>query len=55
MRKKLGLFANIRPVETFELPEFTKSPLKDELVRGAELHLYPRTDRRHVFRREVPR
>ena len=35
MRKKLGLFANIRPVETFDCL-IHKSPLKDELVRGAD-------------------
>ena len=35
MRKKLGLFANIRPVETFECL-IHKSPLKDEIVRGAD-------------------
>lgn len=35
MRKKLGLFANIRPVETFECL-IHKSPLKDELLRGAD-------------------
>ena len=34
MRKKLGLFANVRPVETFA-PLLHKSPLKDEIVRGA--------------------
>lgn len=34
MRKKLGLFANIRPVETFPCL-IHKSPLKDEIVRGA--------------------
>ena len=34
MRKKLGLFANIRPVETFACLKH-KSPLKDELVKGA--------------------
>ena len=34
MRKKLGLFANIRPVATFDCLVH-KSPLKDELVRGA--------------------
>ncbi len=35
MRKKLGLFANVRPVATFAclLP---KSPLKEELLRGAD-------------------
>lgn len=35
MRKKLGLFANIRPVQTFDCLIY-KSPLKDELVRGAD-------------------
>lgn len=35
MRKKLGLFANIRPVETFDCL-IQKSPLKDELVRGTD-------------------
>lgn len=35
MRKQLGLFANIRPVQTFECL-IHKSPLKDELVRGAD-------------------
>jgi len=35
MRKKLGLFANIRPVATFECL-IHKSPLKDELLRGAD-------------------
>lgn len=35
MRKKLGLFANIRPVQTFGCLVH-KSPLKDELVRGAD-------------------
>jgi 3-isopropylmalate dehydrogenase len=35
MRKKLGLYANIRPVQTFECL-IHKSPLKDELVRGAD-------------------
>lgn len=34
MRKKLGLFANIRPVETFDCLVH-KSPLKTELVKGA--------------------
>jgi 3-isopropylmalate dehydrogenase len=34
MRKKLGLFANIRPVETFKCLVH-KSPLKAELVDGA--------------------
>lgn len=35
MRKKLALFANIRPVQTFGCL-IHKSPLKDELVRGAD-------------------
>ena len=35
MRKKLGLFANIRPVTTFDCLVHN-SPLKDELVRGAD-------------------
>lgn len=35
MRKQLGLFANIRPVQTFDCLVH-KSPLKDELVRGAD-------------------
>ena len=35
MRKKLGLFANIRPVQTFKCL-LHKSPLKEELVRGAD-------------------
>lgn len=35
MRKKLGLFANIRPVQTFNCLVHN-SPLKDEIVRGAD-------------------
>lgn len=35
MRKQLGLFANIRPVETFDCL-IHKSPLKTELVKGAD-------------------
>lgn len=35
MRKKLGLFANIRPVQTFKCL-LHKSPLKDELIGGAD-------------------
>lgn len=35
MRKKLGLFANIRPIQTFDCLVH-KSPLKDELVQGAD-------------------
>ena len=35
MRKRLGLYANIRPIQTFE-GLIHKSPLKDELVSGAD-------------------
>jgi len=35
MRKKLGLFANIRPVATFDCL-LHKSPLKEELLRSAD-------------------
>ena len=35
MRKKLGLYANLRPVETFK-PLVHKSPLKENLVDGAD-------------------
>ncbi len=35
MRKKLGLYANIRPVQTFRCL-LHKSPLKDELIAGAD-------------------
>lgn len=35
MRKELGLFANIRPIQTFDCLVH-KSPLKDELVQGAD-------------------
>lgn len=35
IRKQLGLYANIRPVETFKSLLY-KSPLKDELVDGAD-------------------
>ena len=35
MRKRLGLFANIRPVQTFT-GLIHKSPLKDEIVSGAD-------------------
>jgi len=35
MRKGLGLYANIRPIETFDCLVH-KSPLKDELVKGAD-------------------
>ena len=36
MRKKLGLFANIRPVQTFKCLVH-KSPLRPELVEGADV------------------
>lgn len=35
MRKKLGLYANIRPVQTFDCL-IHKSPLKDNIVKGAD-------------------
>ena len=35
MRKKLGLFANVRPVATFDCL-LHKSPLKEDLLRGAD-------------------
>ena len=35
MRKKLGLFANVRPVATFDCL-LHNSPLKDELLKGAD-------------------
>ncbi len=35
MRKKLGLFANVRPVATFDCL-LHKSPLKEELIKGAD-------------------
>ena len=35
MRKKLGLFANVRPVATFDCL-LHKSPLKEELLQGAD-------------------
>lgn len=35
MRKKLGLFANIRPVQTFDRV-LHKSPLREELIKGAD-------------------
>lgn len=35
MRKRLGLYANIRPVQTFDCL-IHKSPLKEEIVRGAD-------------------
>jgi 3-isopropylmalate dehydrogenase len=35
MRKRLGLYANVRPVATFDCL-LHKSPLKEELLRGAD-------------------
>jgi len=35
MRKQLGLFANIRPVQTFDCL-IHKSPLREEIVKGAD-------------------
>ena len=36
MRKKLGLYANIRPTFTFE-ELIDKSPLKKELIQGTDI------------------
>ena len=48
MRKKLGLFANIRPVQTFKCL-LHKSPLRAELVEGADfICITPTTT--HVLR-----
>jgi len=48
MRKRLGLYANIRPVTTF--PSLLhQSPLRSDLVAGADF-ICIRTDRRHLFR-----
>lgn len=35
IRKKLGLYANLRPITTFDIL-LHKSPLKEELIRGAD-------------------
>ena len=35
LRKELGLFANIRPIQTYE-PLFGKSPLKEKLLAGVD-------------------
>lgn len=35
MRKRLGLYANLRPIQTFDCL-LHKSPLREELVRGAD-------------------
>jgi len=35
MRKKLGLFANVRPIQTFDCL-IHNSPLKDDIVKGAD-------------------
>jgi 3-isopropylmalate dehydrogenase len=36
MRRQLGLYANLRPVETFR-PLLAKSPLREELIAGADI------------------
>ena len=54
MRKKLGLFANIRPVTTFDCLVH-KSPLKDEIVRGAYLNcLRELTGGRYFGKKQEP-
>lgn len=35
MRKALGLYANVRPIMTFE-SSFAKSPLKEEIIKGVD-------------------
>ena len=39
MRKDLGLYTNIRPVRAFE-QLLDKSPLKEEIIKGADLTIY---------------
>ncbi len=39
LRKELGLFCNIRPIETFE-ELIESSPLKREIVEGVDIHIY---------------
>ncbi|MEJ2005686.1 MAG: 3-isopropylmalate dehydrogenase, partial [Cyclobacteriaceae bacterium] len=39
MRRKLGLFANVRPVRSYEALE-DKSPLKNEIVRGTDFVVF---------------
>ncbi len=39
MRKKLGLFANIRPIKTYSSIT-KKSPLKKEIVDGTDIQIY---------------
>ncbi len=39
MRKKLGLFANVRPVQSYKSLE-DKSPLKNEIVRGTDFVVF---------------
>lgn len=48
MRKKLGLFANIRPVQTFAPLCTSRRSVRNRGRCG--LHLHPRTDGRYVFR-----
>lgn len=39
MRKKLGLFANVRPVASYE-PLLSISPLKEEIIRGVDFVVF---------------
>jgi 3-isopropylmalate dehydrogenase len=39
LRKELGLFANIRPVQAFDAL-ISKSPLKQEIIQGTDLVIY---------------
>jgi 3-isopropylmalate dehydrogenase len=46
MRKKLGLFANVRP--TLHSSLIDHSPLKRERIEGTDL-IFTRTDRRNIL------
>ena len=48
MRKKLGLYANVRPVVTFDCL-LHKSPLKDEIIRGADFVVLQMTHTLEIF------
>jgi len=39
MRKKLGLFANVRPVKSYD-PLLSISPLKEEIIRGVDFVVF---------------
>lgn len=52
MRKKLGLFANVRPVQTFKCLAAQVAHQGRDYQRG-RLRSDQRADRRHVLRREI--